>query len=60
VDLEVIRHQHAHSDYWLSIAREEHNQKIQEDKEGYDYENDVPDFEIYIVDLWPPELKEVT
>ncbi len=47
---EVIQ---AHRDYWLSRARKEH--KGQED---YEFENDVPDLEIYIADLWPSELKE--
>jgi NTE family protein len=43
----------AHRDYWLSIARKKH-----QDEEDYEYENDVPDLEIYIADLWPSELKE--
>ena len=43
----------AHRDYWLSIARAEH-----EGEKDYEYENDVPDLEIYIADLWPSELKE--
>lgn len=43
----------AHRDYWLSIARQKH-----EGEKGYEYENDVPDLEVYIADLWPSELKE--
>jgi NTE family protein len=43
----------AHRDYWLSIAKKKH----QEEK-GYEYENDVPNLEVYIADLWPSELKE--
>jgi len=43
----------AHRDYWLSIAREKHR-----DEKDYEYENDVPDLEVYIADLWPSELKE--
>ena len=42
-----------HRDYWLSIARKKH--KAEQD---YEYENDVPDLEVYIADLWPSELKE--
>ena len=34
-----------HRDYWH--------------KEGIGDENDVPDLEVYIVDLWPSELKEI-
>jgi len=34
---------HAHRDYWHKIDNEE---------------NDVPDLEVYIADLWPSELKE--
>lgn len=47
---EVIQ---AHRDYWLTKARMAHN-----GQENYEYENDVPDLEIYIVDLWPSELQE--
>lgn len=43
----------AHRDYWLSLARKKH-----EDEKDYEYENDVPDLEVYIADLWPSELKE--
>lgn len=42
---EVIQ---AHRDYW---------HKIREHKRD-DEENDVPDLEVYIADLWPSELKE--
>jgi NTE family protein len=47
---EVIQ---AHRDYWLSKARMEHK-----GQEYYEYENDVPDLEIYVADLWPSELQE--
>jgi NTE family protein len=47
---EVIQ---AHRDYWLRRAKDEH-----QDQEDYEYEDDVPDLEIYIADLWPSELKE--
>jgi len=47
---EVIQ---AHRDYWLHRAREEHL-----DQKDYEYENDVPDLEIYVADLWPTELQE--
>jgi len=47
---EVIQ---AHRDYWLHRAREEHL-----DQKDYEYENDVPDLEIYVADLWPTELEE--
>jgi NTE family protein len=43
----------AHRDYWLSLARKKH-----QNEEDYEYENDVPDLEVYIADLWPSELKE--
>jgi NTE family protein len=46
---EVIQ---AHRDYWHKIR--EHNNNDDEDKK----ENDVPDLEVYIADLWPSELKE--
>ena len=43
----------AHRDYWLFKAREKHK-----GDKSYEYENDVPDLEVYIADLWPSELKE--
>ncbi len=46
---EVIQ---AHRDYWHKIR--EH--KTDDDK--YEKENDVPDLEVYIADVWPSELKE--
>jgi hypothetical protein len=47
---EVIQ---AHRDYWLERAKKKHN-----NEEGYEYEIDVPDLEVYVADLWPSELKE--
>jgi NTE family protein len=43
---EVIQ---AHREYW---------HKMREGKDGKDDENDVPDLEVYIANLWPSELKE--
>jgi NTE family protein len=41
----------AHRDYWHKTVKSAMNEK---DKD----ENDVPDLEVYIADLWPSELKE--
>src|SRR5215208_1243643 len=46
---EVIQ---AHRDYWHKVR--EH--KTHDDE--YEKENDVPDLEVYIADVWPSELKE--
>jgi NTE family protein len=43
---EVIQ---AHREYW---------HKMREGKGGKDDENDVPDLEVYIANLWPSQLKE--
>jgi NTE family protein len=45
---EVIQ---AHRDYWHKI-RQKHKEDSKDD------ENDVPDLEVYIANLWPSELKE--
>ncbi|HKG88231.1 MAG TPA: patatin-like phospholipase family protein [Nitrososphaeraceae archaeon] len=47
---EVIQ---AHRDYWHKIRK---HKEEEEDKD--EYENDVPDLEVYIANLWPSELKE--
>jgi hypothetical protein len=50
---EVIQ---AHRDYWLKTRKKlKAVQMLDEDEE---HENDVPDLEIYIADLWPSELRE--
>jgi NTE family protein len=41
----------AHRDYW-------HKTRGKRDKDTKDDENDVPDLEVYIADLWPSELEE--
>ena len=43
----------AHRDYWHKTVKSGMDEK-DKDKD----ENDVPDLEIYIADLWPSELKE--
>jgi NTE family protein len=48
---EVIQ---AHRDYWHKIRK--HTKEEERDEDGL--ENDVPDLEVYIADLWPSELKE--
>lgn len=48
---EVIQ---AHRDYWHKIREHTKEELQDEDK----LENDVPDLEVYIADLWPSELKE--
>jgi NTE family protein len=48
---EVIQ---AHRDYWHKIRKHTKEEEQDEDK----LENDVPDLEVYIADLWPSELKE--
>jgi hypothetical protein len=48
---EVIQ---AHRDYWHKTR--EHTKEEEEDEDKF--ENDVPDLEVYIADLWPSELKE--
>jgi predicted acylesterase/phospholipase RssA len=48
---EVIQ---AHRDYWYKIKNHTEEEESDEDKR----ENDVPDLEVYIADLWPSELKE--
>jgi NTE family protein len=51
---EVIQ---AHRDYWLKTRNKLKGvQTPNKDKE--DHEDDVPDLEIYIADLWPSELRE--
>jgi NTE family protein len=45
---EVIQ---VHRDYWHKIRQKQ-------EEESKDDENDVPDLEVYIADLWPSELKE--
>jgi hypothetical protein len=44
----------AHRDYWHKIR--EHTKEELQDQDKL--ENDVPDLEVYIADLWPSELKE--
>ena len=48
---EVIQ---AHRDYWHKIRKHTKEEEGDEDR----LENDVPDLEVYIADLWPSELKE--
>ena len=48
---EVIQ---AHRDYWHKTRKHTKEEEQDEDK----LENDVPDLEVYIADLWPSELKE--
>ncbi len=48
---EVIQ---AHRDYWHKIRKHTKEEEKDEDR----LENDVPDLEVYIADLWPSELKE--
>jgi NTE family protein len=48
---EVIQ---AHRDYWHKTRRHTNEDKQNGEDEN---ENDVPDLEIYIADLWPSELK---
>jgi hypothetical protein len=48
---EVIQ---AHRDYWHKIRKHTKEEERDEDR----LENDVPDLEVYITDLWPSELKE--
>jgi len=48
---EVIQ---AHRDYWHKKRKRSKEEEQDKDK----LENDVPDLEIYISDLWPSELKE--
>lgn len=54
---EVIQ---AHRDYWLKTK--EKQKEVESEKvnvnEDVDEENNVPDLEVYIADLWPSELKE--
>lgn len=50
---EVIQ---AHRDYWLKARKKQRMNTIEEEEE--DHENDVPDLEVYIADLWPSELRE--
>lgn len=58
---EVIQ---AHRDYWHK-TRKKHRKEERDKKQGgiseeeqEECDNDVPDLEIYIADLWPSELKE--
>ena len=48
---EVIQ---AHRDYWHKHSKGANDER----EKDYENENDVPDLEIYIADLWPSELKE--
>jgi NTE family protein len=48
---EVIQ---AHRDYWHKTRKHTEEEEQDEDR----LENDVPDLEVYIADLWPSELKE--
>jgi len=48
---EVIQ---AHRDYWHKVRKHTKEEEDNEDR----LENDVPDLEVYIADLWPSELKE--
>ena len=48
---EVIQ---AHRDYWHKTRKHTKEEEQDEDR----LENDVPDLEVYIADLWPSELKE--
>jgi NTE family protein len=50
---EVIQ---AHRDYWLKTRKK--HKEVQEHDEDEVEENNVPDLEIYIADLWPSKLKE--
>lgn len=43
----------AHRDYWHKIVSDPNDERDESEKE-----NDVPDLEVYIADLWPSELKE--
>jgi NTE family protein len=43
----------AHREYWHKIVN-----NPEDDRDESEKENDVPDLEIYIVDLWPSQLKE--
>ena len=52
---EVIQ---AHRDYWHKTRKHKQEEQEQGIKEHEDREDDVPDLEIYIADLWPSELKE--
>jgi len=54
---EVIQ---AHRDYWYKTRKQERNKKEggRETRTDDEYEDDVPDLEIYIADLWPSQLKE--
>ena len=53
---EVIQ---AHRDYWYKSKKTyRRTQRKVQDEEYEAYENDVPDLEMYIADLWPSELKE--
>jgi NTE family protein len=47
---EVIQ---AHRDYWHKTVNDANDERDESEKE-----NDVPDLEVYIADLWPSELKE--
>jgi len=49
---EVIQ---SHRDYWYKTRK--HTKEENQDKDN-DNENNVPDLEIYIADLWPSETKE--
>lgn len=49
---EVIQ---AHRDYWHKTRKPIQEKKKEDDDE---YENNVPDLEVYIADLWPSQLKE--
>lgn len=42
----------AHRDYWHKVRQKRDNDSKDDD------ENDVPDLEVYIADLWPSEVKE--
>jgi predicted acylesterase/phospholipase RssA len=44
----------AHRDYWHKTVNGAKNEKDEGEKE----DDDVPDLEVYIADLWPSELKE--
>jgi NTE family protein len=51
---EVIQ---AHRDYWLK-TRNKLKEVQTPNKHEEEHEDDVPDLEIYIADLWPSELRE--
>ena len=43
----------AHRDYWHKTVNDPNDERNEREKE-----DDVPDLEVYIADLWPSELKE--